>query len=216
MSVAARMTMSNLSVELGAKFGICPGDEKLLNYLKPIVQQPLSTVNSDEDATYEKVHDIDVTNLEPQIACPHDLANVKPISEVRGTRIDQAFLGSCTNGRLEDLEVAARILKNKKVNKHVRFLVSPASWDVYRSALKAGIIQTLVEAGVIVCNPTCGPCFGALGSLASGERCIASSPRNFQGRMGSPEAEIYLGSPAVVAASALRGVIEDPNELEAV
>lgn len=214
MSIAARMTMSNLSIELGAKFGICPADKKLLNYLKPITQQTLSPVAGDEDATYEKEYDIDVTDLEPQVACPHDLANVKSISEAKGIGINQAFLGSCTNGRLEDLEVAARILKGKKVNENVRFIVSPASWSIYRDALKTGIIEVLVDAGAIVCNPTCGPCFGALGSLASGERCISSSPRNFKGRMGSPDAEIYLGSPAVVAASALKGVIQDPRELE--
>jgi len=150
----------------------------------------------------------------PQVACPHDVGNVKPVTEVGKVPIDQAFIGSCTGGRLEDLTIAAEILKGKKIHRGVRLIVIPASIEVYSNALQTGILKTFVDAEAIVCGPTCGPCAGHhQGILAAGERCISASNRNFKGRMGSPESEVYLGSPATVAASALRGEITDPREV---
>ncbi len=155
---------------------------------------------------------MDASSVEPQVALPSSVDRVKPISEVGRVEIDQAFIGSCTNGRIEDLRIAADILKGKKIHRRVRLVVIPASWEVYREALRTGILETLIDAGAIVCNSSCGPCFGGhLGLLAPGEKCIASINRNFQGRMGSTEAEVYLGSPATVAASAVEGRIADPR-----
>jgi homoaconitase/3-isopropylmalate dehydratase large subunit len=156
---------------------------------------------------------MDVSDLEPQISCPHTVDNVKPVSEVAGTKINQAFLGSCTNARFEDLEIAAKILEEKRIHNDVRMIVTPASQQIWLKAAKSGVAETLIKAGAIITNPSCGACFGALGGiLAPSEKCISSSNRNFQGRMGSPAAEIYLGSPATVAASALKGEITDPRE----
>jgi 3-isopropylmalate/(R)-2-methylmalate dehydratase large subunit len=212
MSIASRMTMSNMSVELGAKFGFFEPDDKVLDFLNGRAKKAYSLIQPDLDAIYESVHRVDASILEPQVAFPHNIDNVKAISRVERVKIDQAFIGSCTNGRLEDLRIAAQILKGKKVHPQVRLIVVPASWEVYREALRAGILETLVDAGALICNSTCGPCFGGhLGLLAPGERCIASINRNFQGRMGSPESEVYLGSPAMVAASAVEGVIADPR-----
>ena len=157
---------------------------------------------------------MDASSLEPQIAFPHDVGNVKPISQVGEIRVNQAFLGSCTNGRLEDLKIAAGILKGKKVHPDTRLIVFPASREVYLAALKSGTLATLAEAGAVICNPGCGPCLGGHeGLLAAGEKCIASSNRNFKGRMGSADAEVYLGSPATVAASAIAGKITNPREV---
>jgi len=212
MSLASRMTMSNMSVELGAKFGFFEPDDKVIDFLNGRAKKAYSLIQPDLDAIYESVHRVDASILEPQVAFPHNIDNVKSISRVERVKIDQAFIGSCTNGRIEDLRVAAQILKGKKVHPQVRLIVVPASWEVYREALRAGILETLVDAGALICNSTCGPCFGGhMGLLAPGERCIASINRNFQGRMGSPESEVYLGSPATVAASALEGVIADPR-----
>jgi len=156
--------------------------------------------------------DIDVNDLDPQIACPHKVDNVKSVSEVEGTSIDQVFLGSCTNGRLEDLRVAAKIMKGKKIADKVRLLVIPASREVYGKALEEGLMKIFVDAGALVCNPCCGPCLGGhIGLLGPGEVSLSTSNRNFQGRQGSPEAEIYLSSAAVAAASAIRGEISDPR-----
>jgi homoaconitase/3-isopropylmalate dehydratase large subunit len=155
---------------------------------------------------------MDVSSLEPQVACPHTVDNVKPISEVEGIKIQQAFLGSCTNGRFEDLEIAAEILEDKKIADDVRMIVTPASQEIWLKGAKSGVAETLINAGAVITNPSCGACFGALGGmLASGERCISSSNRNFQGRMGSLGAEIYLASPATVAASAIKGELTDPR-----
>ena len=216
MSIASRMTMANMGVEIGAKFAFFEADQKTLDYLLPYVkveaQNRVGIFQSDPDAHYDQVYEIDVSRLEPQVAFPHDVGNVKPISEVGEIRINQAFLGSCTNGRLEDLEIAAGLLKGKKVHSEVRLLIFPASWEIYLKALRGGILETLIEAGAVVCNPGCGPCLGGhMGLLAAGERCIASSNRNFKGRMGSTEAEVYLGSPATVVASAIAGRIVDPR-----
>ena len=214
MSIASRMTLSNMAMEIGAKFALIAPDEKTIEYVKSRTNKPFTPLYPDPDAVYEKVFELDVSELEPQVAFPHSVGNVKPISEAEGIKIDQAFLGSCTNGRFEDLAAAAEILKGRKVHPDVRMIVIPASREVYLEALRAGIIEIFLEAGAVVCNPTCGPCMGThLGLLAEGERCISSSNRNFKGRMGSPKAEIYLASPYVVAASAVTGEITDPRKL---
>ncbi|KAA0006646.1 MAG: 3-isopropylmalate dehydratase large subunit, partial [Thermoplasmata archaeon] len=214
MSIASRMTISNQSMEAGAKAAIIPPDEKTFEYLKERVKGEIKPVYADEDASYEDVMEFDVTDLEPQVACPHTVDNVKPVSEVSGISINQAVLGSCTNGRLEDIEVAARILEGNRIADGVRMIVVPASREIYLKAIEKGYIQTLLKAGATIINPGCGPCLGAhQGILASGERAITSTNRNFRGRMGSPDAEVYLASPATVAASALRGEITNPLEV---
>ncbi|MDI6755761.1 MAG: 3-isopropylmalate dehydratase large subunit [Thermodesulfobacteriota bacterium] len=217
MSIASRMTMANMGVELGAKFAFFEADQKTLDYLLPYVREDakkrVGFFKADPDARYEQVYEIDVSRLEPQVAIPHDVGNVRPISEVEDIKVNQAFLGSCTNGRFEDLEIAAAILKGKRVHAETRLIVFPASWEIYLKALREGILETLIEAGAVICNPGCGPCLGGhMGLLAAGEICIASSNRNFKGRMGSTEAEVYLGSPATVAASAIAGRIVDPRQ----
>lgn len=209
--------MANMGVEIGAKFAFFEADQKTLDYLLQYVREEakkrVGIFKADPDARYEQVYEIDVSRLEPQVAFPHDVGNVRPISAVGDMKVNQAFLGSCTNGRFEDLEIAAAILKGKKVHPETRLLVFPASWEIYLEALREEILETLIEAGAVVCNPGCGPCFGGhMGLLAAGERCIASSNRNFKGRMGSTEAEVYLGSPATVAASAIAGRIVDPRQ----
>jgi len=216
MSIASRMTMANMGVEIGAKFAFFEADQKTIDYLlkhvKKEAKKRLGFFQADPDASYEQVYEIDVSRLEPQVAFPHDVGNVRPISKVGDIKVNQAFIGSCTNGRLEDLKMAAAILKGKKVHPETRLLVFPASWEIYLEALKEGILETLIKSGAVVCNPGCGPCFGGhMGLLASGEKCIASSNRNFKGRMGSTEAEVYLASPATVAASAIAGKIVDPR-----
>ncbi len=213
MTLASRMTMSNMSVELGAKFGLFDPDEKVDEFLKGRTRRPYTPLHPDSGAAYEEIHRIDASGLEPQIALPPNVDNVQPVSRIGRIPIDQAFIGSCTNGRIEDLRCAAGILKGKKAHPRVRLVVIPASWDVYREALRNGILEILADAGAVICNSNCGPCFGAsMGLLASGERCIASTNRNFQGRMGSNDSEVYLGSPATVAASAIEGVITDPRK----
>ncbi|MHA1143387.1 MAG: 3-isopropylmalate dehydratase large subunit [Candidatus Helarchaeota archaeon] len=212
ISISSRITMSNFSLELGAKFAFGVPDQKVVDWVKQRTNEPFELVKPDPDASYEKVYEYDVSDLEPHVSCPHTVDNVKPISEVAGTKIQQAFLGSCTNGRLEDLEVAAKILEGKQIHEDVRMIVTPASQEVWLAAAKSGISETLINAGAIICNPNCGACFGAhQGMLASGEACISSSNRNFIGRMGSEGAFIYLGSPATVAASALKGELTDPR-----
>jgi 3-isopropylmalate/(R)-2-methylmalate dehydratase large subunit len=215
MSVDGRMVLCNMAVEMGAKTGIIEPDETTSNYVKSRTKEPFKPVKGDSDATYKKVLDVDGTDLEPQVSCPHSVDNVKPISEVDKVEVDQAFIGSCTNGRLEDLRLAAKLLEGRKVRKGVRLLVTPASQEVYLEALQGRFIKTFLEAGAIVCNPTCGPCLGGhLGLLAPGETCISSSNRNFIGRMGSSKAYVYLASPATVAASAVTGKITDPRLLK--
>jgi 3-isopropylmalate/(R)-2-methylmalate dehydratase large subunit len=201
-----------MAVEMGAKTGIIEPDEKTIRYVKERTDKPFRIFSSDPDAKYERILDFNVDHLEPMVACPHSVDNVKPVKSVENVEIDQAFLGSCTNGRLEDLELAARIMRGRHVKKGVRMLVTPASLEVYLQALRNGILEVFIESGAMVCNPTCGACFGGhMGLLASGEVCVSSSNRNFIGRMGSPEAEIYLASPATVAASAVTGKITDPR-----
>ncbi|MCW4002111.1 MAG: homoaconitase large subunit [Candidatus Bathyarchaeota archaeon] len=215
MSIDGRMVLSNMAVEMGAKTGIVNPDETASEYIKSRTAKPFQPVRSDLDATYKTVLSVDVADLEPQISCPHSVDNVKPVSEIGNVEVDQAFIGSCTNGRMEDLRLAAQILEGKRVNKEVRLLVAPASQKVYLQALKEGLVKTFLKAGAILCNPTCGPCLGGhLGLLAPGETCISSSNRNFIGRMGSPEAYVYLASPTTVAASAVTGKITDPRLLK--
>lgn len=212
LSISSRLTISNFSLELGSKFAFGLPDQKVADWVKQRTSVPFELVKPDADATYEKVYEMDVSDLEPQVSCPHTIDNVKPISEVAGTKVQQAFLGSCTNGRLEDLEVAARILEGKQIHEDVRMIVTPASQEIWLAIAKSGIAETLINAGAVICNPNCGACFGAhQGMLASGEACISSSNRNFQGRMGSEGAFIYLGSPATVAASAITGELTDPR-----
>jgi len=213
LSIASRMTMSNFSLELGAKFAFGIPDQKVVDWIKNRTNEPFDLVKPDADAIYEEQFEINIEELEPQVACPHTVDNVKPISEVVGTKINQAFIGSCTNGRFEDLKITAKILEGKKIHKDVRMIVTPASQEIWMEAAKSGIAETLINAGAIITNPNCGACFGGhQGLLAPGERCISSSNRNFKGRMGSPAAEIYLASPATVAASAIKGELTDPRE----
>jgi 3-isopropylmalate/(R)-2-methylmalate dehydratase large subunit len=215
MTLAQRWTIANMGVEVGAKFALFECDEKTDEWLSTRVSRPYEPVFADSDARYETTHRFDVSGLEPMVAYPHDPGNVHPARSAQetGIPIDQAFLGSCTNARQEDLEVAARVMKGRKVAPGVRMLVSPASQEVYRDALKAGWLEILADAGCLVEHSTCGPCFGGhLGVMGDGEVCISSSNRNFQGRMGSSKAQVYLASPATVAASAIAGRIVDPRE----
>jgi len=214
LSISSRMVLSNMSVEFGAKFGFFIADDKTVTYLKSIGVDDAKGFGPDEEATYEGEHRICADTLEPLVAFPHSVDNVHPVHEALGIPIHQALIGSCTNGRIEDLRAAAEILKGRKVASSVRLLIYPASRAVLRQAMEEGLIQSLLEAGATLCPPSCGPCFGGHGGvLAPGENCIASTNRNFQGRMGSPEANVYLASPATVAASAWRGVIGDPREV---
>ncbi len=216
MSVSGRMTMCNMSMEMGAKAGVTFPDEKTRDYLKGRTSKEWAPVTSDKDADVEKVFDMDLTGLSPQVAYPHSVDNVKPVEEMTGIPVDQAVIGSCTNGRAEDLLAAERILHGRHIPDSVRLIVVPASREVYLWAADSGILASLVRSGAIVTNPGCGPCLGAhQGLLAPGERCIATTNRNFRGRMGSPESEVYLASPATVAASALKGQIADPREVRA-
>jgi homoaconitate hydratase family protein len=214
MSQASRMVLSNMAVECGAKNGYIAPDEKTFRFLEGRAVRDYYPVYPDSDAEYEKELELDATQFGPQVAKPHTVDNVSPVEEVAGTKVDQLLLGTCTNGRLEDLRLAARILYGKKIAKGVRMLVLPASQEVLLDALSEGLIDTFVRAGAIMLNPGCGPCLGAhQGVLAPGEVCLSTANRNFKGRMGSSEAEIYLASPATVAASALTGVITDPREV---
>ncbi len=213
LSIASRMTMSNMAVELGAKFAFFAADEQTLAYLRERTDERLAPFGPDPDATCAAVHEVDVSNLEPQVACPHNPGNVKPVSQVGDVRVDQAFLGSCTNGRLEDFAVVAQILKGRKVDPRTRFLLTPASQEVYLETTAAGYTEILLEAGAYITPAGCGACCGGhMGAVGAGEVCISSTNRNFRGRMGSPEAEVYLGSPATVAAAAVAGRIVDPRQ----
>ncbi len=212
MSLSSRMVLSNMAIECGAKNGYIAPDKKTFAFLDGRAVCEYTAVYPDPDAKYEKVLEFDATRLDPQVAKPHTVDNVSPIEDVIGTKIDQALIGTCTNGRLEDLRLAAKILSGNRVAHGVRLLILPASQEVLLGALKEGLIETFVEAGALVLNPGCGPCLGAhQGVLAPGEVCLSTANRNFRGRMGSRDAEIYLASPATVAASAITGVITDPR-----
>ncbi len=214
MSLASRMTMSNMAVEIGAKFGFFTPDQKIFDFLKERTKTPVQAIAPDKDARYETVHRIDVDSIGPQVAFPFAVDNVHPVAEAGDIRIQQAFIGSCTNGRLEDLHIAAGIVKGKKIHPNVRLLVYPASWETYLKAMQDGTLETLIRAGTVIGNSSCGACFGAhLGLLGAEENCVAAINRNFKGRMGSPKAKVFLASPATVAASALVGKISDPREI---
>jgi len=213
MDISGRMTLCNMSVEMGAKAGIVAADEKTRQWLRGRVEEPWKTVAGDPDAAVERTIHYDVAGLEPQVACPHTVDNVTPVGEVAGTIIHQALVGTCTNGRLDDLREAAAVLQGCRVATGVRLLVLPASARIYRQAMAEGILETLAAAGAVILNPGCGPCLGAhQGVLAPGEVCISTANRNFKGRMGCKEASVFLASPATVAASAVAGTIVDPRD----
>lgn len=211
LSAEARMTICNMAVEMGAKTGLIEPDKKTLEWIGS--ERKFNVVKNDEDAEFLKTLEYDISSLEPQIAKPHRVDNVCGISKVLGTRVNEAYIGTCTNGRFEDLKIAAEILRNKKIDKNVRFIVAPASRKVYLKAMDAGVIQTLVKAGAAIVTPGCGPCVGTHNGVPSdGENVISTANRNFKGRMGNSNAFIYLASPATVAASAIKGEISDPRE----
>jgi len=214
MSMAGRMVLTNMAIESGATNGIIEPDQKLVDFLKGRTTQPFELVQSDQDAEYTETLEFHADDIkEPLVAVPPKPSNAVGVTEVGGTRIDQAFIGSCTNGRLEDLRIAAKILKDRKVDKLTKVIVIPASQEVLKAALEEGLISIFVEAGAVVGPPTCGPCMEAhMGILGPGEVCISTANRNFQGRVGDATAKIYLASPATVAASALKGKISDPRE----
>lgn len=217
MPVSGRLTVCNMSVEAGATAGIVPADDETIRYLKEEagVSDKIEAVFPDEDAEYEQVLEIDAFSIEPQIACPHTVDNVKDISKIAGTKVNQVVIGSCTNGRLDDLEAAANILKGKKVADDTRMLIFPASWKVYKDAMNRGYISDLMNAGAVIMNPGCGCCLGVhQGALGDGEVALSTTNRNFKGRMGNPNADVYLCSPAVAAASAATGVITDPQSAQ--
>ncbi|WP_421901582.1 3-isopropylmalate dehydratase large subunit [Maridesulfovibrio sp.] len=214
LSIEGRMTIANMAIEAGGKVGLFPVDAKTLEYCKAAGRTGDVEMRADEGANYERVVKIDVTSMKPQVACPHLPDNVKPVDEVKDMRIHQAVIGSCTNGRIEDLREAAAVLKGRKADKNVRLIVLPATPNIWKQALREGLIETFMESGAIVGPATCGPCLGGhMGILAGGERAIATTNRNFKGRMGSLESEVFLSSPAVAAASAITGIITDPEAL---
>ena len=226
LSMDGRFTMANMAIEAGGKAGVFAFDEKTRAYVEPRARRPYTAYESDapssspqklggkEGGRYAQVIEMDISELEPQVAFPHLPSNARPLSQVGEVPIDQAVIGSCTNGRLEDLQVAAQVLKGRKVYPYVRCIVIPGTQAVYLEALRQGLVEAFVEAGAVVSTPTCGPCLGGhMGVLASGERCVSTTNRNFVGRMGHPESEVYLANPAVAAASAVLGRIGGPAEI---
>jgi homoaconitate hydratase family protein len=212
-SLASRMVLANMAAEMGAKNGYFEPDEKTFEWVKVRARADYEVFWSDKDAKYEAILKYDLSAIEPQVACPHTVDNVKLVREVEGKPFHQALIGTCTNGRLEDLEVAAKVIKGKNVHPNVRTLILPASREVYVEAMRKGLLEILSEAGCVILNPGCGPCLGAHeGLLAAGEVVVSTSNRNFRGRMGSRDSEIYLASPATAAASALEGKITDPRK----
>lgn len=212
MSISSRLTLCNMAIEAGAKFAFIAPDEKVIEFVESKGRKVKDIVRADFDAKYEKTLNYDLSKLNPKVACPNSVDNVMDVTEVEGMELDEIFLGACTNGRLEDLEVAANILKGKKISEKVRFLVTPASREIYLKALEKGILKTLMESGAMINNPGCSTCFGATnGLLAKDERLLSTANRNFKGRVGSDQAYIYLASPATVATSALFGKITDPR-----
>lgn len=212
MPMSGRLVLSNMAVEAGATAGIVPGDAETERYLREAgVKDAITPVLPDDDAKYCRIVEIDANAFEPQIACPHTVDNVKPISEVKGIKVDQIVIGSCTNGRIDDLEIAAAILKGKKVAEDTRMLIFPASWRIYKKALKEGLLEIFSDSGAIIMNPGCGCCLGVhQGAIGDGEVALSTTNRNFKGRMGNPKGEVYLCSPAVAATSAVAGFITSP------
>ena len=214
LSMDSRFTMANMAVEAGAKNGIIAADEVTLEYVRERAKGMCRVFESDPDANYSAVYEYDVSKIEPQVAFPHLPDNVRPISEVGEVRIDQAVIGSCTNGRMEDLRAAAEVLRGRKVHPEVRLLVFPGTQEIYLQAIREGLVEIFIEAGAAISTPTCGPCLGGhMGVLAEGEKAIATTNRNFVGRMGHPKSEVYLSNAAVAAASAVKGRIASPEEL---
>ena len=217
LDVESRMTMTNMAIEMGAKNGIMEPNQATIDYVCSRTgksKDQLNILKSDKDSIYEKEFLFNVDDMEAQIACPNDVDNVKPLSQVAGTHIDQGFIGSCTNGRLSDLAQAAAVLKDRQVHDDVRLIIIPASKEIYQHAMDLGYIKTFLDAGAIVSNPGCGPCLGGhLGVLSEGETSISSTNRNFKGRMGDPNSSVYLANAGVVAASAVSGFIENPDNL---
>ncbi len=209
-----RFTIANMAIEAGAKNGIFPVDEFTLEYIKEHSTKPYKVYEADEDAVYDEVIEVNLSELEPTVAFPHLPENTRTIGETGNIKIDQVVIGSCTNGRISDIRIAAEVMKGRKIAPGIRAIVIPATQDIYLTALKEGLITTFVQAGCIVSTPTCGPCLGGhMGVLAAGERAISTTNRNFVGRMGHVESEVYLASPAVAAASAVTGKISSPDEL---
>lgn len=217
MGVEGRATMCNMAIEMGAKNGIMEPNREVIDYIIKNTgkkESELNILKSDKDAEYLKEMHFEIGDIEPQIACPNDVDNVKNISKVEGISIDQCLVGSCTNGRLSDLADAAEILEGNKINNDVRLLILPASVEIYKEALNAGYIETFIDSGAIICNPGCGPCLGGhMGVLSEEEVCISTTNRNFKGRMGDPKSSVYLANSKVVAASAIEGVITNPKDL---
>ena len=214
LSMDNRLTMANMAIEAGGKNGIIEPDDITLSYVKERAQRPYNLYKSDPDAVYAEIREYDVSKMEPVVAFPHLPENTRPVSEAAGVSIDQVIIGSCTNGRIEDLEIAASLLKGKKVHPEIRVIIFPGTQQIYLEAMRKGYIETFIEAGAAVSTPTCGPCLGGhMGILAKGERALATTNRNFVGRMGHPESEVYLSSPAVAAASAITGKITPPWEI---
>jgi 3-isopropylmalate/(R)-2-methylmalate dehydratase large subunit len=214
LSMDARMTMSNMAIEAGGKAGIIEADETTIKYVKPRALKKWKIYKSDKDAKYERIIEYDCSKIEPVVAAPHLPENIKPVSQLSKINIDQSVIGSCTNGRMEDMYIAAKILKGKKINSRVRCLIFPGSREIYLNCVREGLVEIFVKAGAVFSPPTCGPCLGGhMGILAKGEVAISTTNRNFVGRMGSPESFVYLASPAVAAASAILGRIGSPEEI---
>lgn len=214
LDVEGRMTMANMAIEAGGKVGLFPADARTLEYCMKHGRASAESVFPDEDAEYERVLKYDVSSMAPQVACPHLPDNVRPVGEVRDVRVDQVVIGSCTNGRISDMREAAAVIKGRKVAKGVRCIVIPATPKIWRQSMDEGLFEIFMDAGAVVSPPTCGPCLGGhMGILAGGEKAVATTNRNFKGRMGSLESEVYLASPAVAAASAVTGMITNPSEL---
>ncbi|MFC2035093.1 3-isopropylmalate dehydratase large subunit [Chloroflexota bacterium] len=214
LSMDGRFTMANMAIEAGAKVGIFGVDGKTLDYIKPRAKRPYTIYETDNNAEYTNVIEYDASTIEPQVALPHSPANTRPVSQVNEIVIDQAVIGSCTNGRLEDLRLAAQVLIGRRVHPRVRCIIIPGTQQVYLDALTEGLIEIFIKAGAAVSTPTCGPCLGGyMGILAEGERCISTTNRNFVGRMGSSKSEVYLANPAVAAASAITSNISSPKEV---
>ncbi len=214
LSMDDRFTMANMAIEAGGKNGIFPVDEKTVAYTKEHSSKDFTIYEADEDSEYDEVYTIDLSQLKPTVSFPHLPENTKTVEEAGEVKIDQVVIGSCTNGRYEDMKIAAEILKGRKVAKGVRTIVIPATQKIYMQCVKEGFVETFIEAGAVVSTPTCGPCLGGyMGILAAGERCVSTTNRNFVGRMGHVESEVYLASPAVAAASAILGKIATPDEI---
>ncbi|HCX04008.1 MAG: 3-isopropylmalate dehydratase large subunit [Tissierellales bacterium] len=215
LSMDDRFSISNMAVEAGGKNGIFPVDDKTINYMEERKIKEWKIFQADEDAVYDQVIDINLNELEPTVACPSSPENTKPIDEIKDIYIDQVVIGSCTNGRIEDMRAAGQILKNRKVDPGVRTIIIPATQEIYKQCIKEGLLEIFIDAGAVVSTPTCGPCLGGhMGILAAGEKAVTTTNRNFIGRMGHKESEVYLASPAVAAASAVTGKIENPNNLK--